>query len=52
MTRFILKNAWGFYLGAGLSCLGFPFYTWQFYAFSIPLIVLVTLSQVMEAERR
>lgn len=35
----ILNATIGFYFGAILSVVGFPFYTWQFWAIFVPVTI-------------
>lgn len=39
-----LKYVGGFYLGLILAIIGFPWYTWQYWAVMVPTIILFVLS--------
>ncbi len=48
MKRFLMRYAWAFFLGAGPDALfGYSLYTWQWWAFVMPMLFLLERS-VME----
>lgn len=44
------KYAYAWWLGAGISALGYGFKQWEYWAFCIPLIMLVRLAVEIEKE--
>ena len=48
MKKLIREYLWSFYLGGAVSVLGYPFYTWEFYAITVPTIFLVALKEAKD----